>query len=84
MMSGIAKRHVSFLNEALLVAKSALGPHGANPLHIYMHTTTMAFPGLLEGQRNQPKPHVDLFSEVMVRNTFDPLMPLTKTPDEDS
>ena len=23
--------------------------------------TTMAFPGLLEGQRNQPKPHADLF-----------------------
>ena len=33
--------------------------------------TTMAFPGLLEGQRNQPKPHADLFSEVMVKTTFD-------------
>ena len=26
-----------FLNEAFLVAKSALGPHGANPPHIHMH-----------------------------------------------
>ena len=42
-------------------------------------TTTMAFPGLLEGQRNQPKPHADLFSEVMVKTSFDLL-----TPDEDS
>ena len=27
----------------------------------YRASTTMAFPGLLEGQRNQPKPHADLF-----------------------
>ena len=46
--------------------------------------TTMAFLGLLEGQQNQPKPHADLFSEVMVSNTFDPLASLMKTPDEDS
>ena len=46
--------------------------------------TTMAFLGLLEGQRTQPKPHADLFSEVMANNTFDPLMSLTKTPNEDS
>ena len=43
----------------------------------------MAFPGLLEGQRNQPKPHADLFSEVMVKTTFDLLTSSTKTPDED-
>ena len=30
----------------------------------------MAVPGLLEGQRNQPKPHADLFSEVMVKATL--------------
>ena len=46
--------------------------------------TTMAFPGLLEGQRNQPKPHADLFSEVMVKTTFDLVTSSTKTPDEDS
>ena len=33
--------------------------------------TTMAFPGLLGLQRNQPKPHADLFSGVMVKTTFD-------------
>ena len=43
----------------------------------------MAFPGLLEGQQTQPKPHTDLFF-VMVNNTFDLLTSLTKTPDEDS
>ena len=37
----------------------------------------MAFLGLLEGQRNQPKPHTDLFSEVMVNDTFDLLTPYT-------
>ena len=36
MMQGIAKWHVLIPNEAFLVAKSALGPHGANPPHIYM------------------------------------------------
>ena len=41
-------------------------------------------PGLLEGQQNQPKPHADLFSEVIVSNTYDPLASLTKTPDKDS
>ena len=44
----------------------------------------MTFPGLLEGRRNPPKPHADLFSEVMVSNAFDLLTSLTKTPDEDS
>ena len=38
LMRGIAKWHVFISNEAFLVAKSALGPHGANPLHIHMHT----------------------------------------------
>ena len=37
MMGGIAKRWVFFPNEAFLVVKSALGPHGANPPHIHMH-----------------------------------------------
>ena len=36
MMRGIAKWHVFILNEAFLVAKSALGPHGAKPPHIHM------------------------------------------------
>ena len=38
----------------------------------------MAFLGLLEGQRNQPKPHADLFSEVMVKTTFDLLASFDK------
>ena len=38
----------------------------------------MAFLGLLEGQRNQPKPHADLFSEVMVKTTFDLLTSFNK------
>jgi hypothetical protein len=36
MMRGIAKWHVFIPNGAFLVAKSALGPHRANPPHIYM------------------------------------------------
>ena len=36
MMRGIAKWHVFIPNEAFLVAKSALGPHGAKPPHIHM------------------------------------------------
>ena len=36
MMRGIAKWHVFIPNEAFLVAKSALGPHGATPPHIHM------------------------------------------------
>ena len=36
MIRGIAKRHVFIPNEALLVAKSALGPHGASPPHMHM------------------------------------------------
>ena len=28
---------MSFPNESLFVAKSVLGPHGANPPHIHMH-----------------------------------------------
>ena len=36
MIRGIAKWHVFIPNEAFLVAKSALGPHGANPPHIHM------------------------------------------------
>ena len=36
MMRGIAKLHVFIPNEAFLVAKSALGPRGANPPHIHM------------------------------------------------
>ena len=36
MMRGIAKWHVFIPNEALLVTKSALGPHGAKPPHIHM------------------------------------------------
>ena len=36
MMRGIAKWHVFIPNGAFLVAKSALGPCGANPPHIYM------------------------------------------------
>ena len=36
LMRGVAKWHVFFLNEAFLVGKIALGPHGANPPHIYM------------------------------------------------
>ena len=35
-MWGIAKWHVFIANEAFLVAKSALEPHGANPPHIHM------------------------------------------------
>ena len=31
----------------------------------------MALLGLLEGQQTQPKPHADIFSEVMVETTFD-------------
>ena len=38
MRRGIAKLNVFFPNEAFLIAKSALGPHGANPPHIHMHT----------------------------------------------
>ena len=38
VMRGTAKRHVLFPNEAFFVAKSALGPNGANPPHIHMHT----------------------------------------------
>ena len=44
----------------------------------------MVFLRLLEGQRNQPKPHTGPFSELMVSDTFDLLMRLMKTPDEDS
>ena len=40
--------------------------------------------GLLEGQRNHPKPFADLFSEVMAKTNFDLLTSLTKTRDEDS
>ena len=36
MMRGTAKWHVFIPNEAFLVAKSALGPHGAKPPHIHM------------------------------------------------
>ena len=36
MMQGIAESHVFIPNEAFLVAKSALGPHGAKPPHIHM------------------------------------------------
>ena len=36
MMRVIVKLHVFIPNEALLVAKSALGPHGAKPPHIHM------------------------------------------------
>ena len=36
MMRGIAKWHLFIPNEAFLVAKSALGPHGARPPHIHM------------------------------------------------
>ena len=36
MMRGIATWHVFIPNEAFLVAKGALGPHGANPPHIHM------------------------------------------------
>ena len=46
--------------------------------------TTMAFPRLLEGQQNQPKPHMDLFSEVMVKTTFDLLASSAKMPDKGS
>ena len=35
-MRGIAEWHVFIPNEAFLVAKSALGPHGAKPPHIHM------------------------------------------------
>ena len=35
-MWGTAKWHVFIPNEAFLVAKSALGPHGAKPPHIHM------------------------------------------------
>ena len=35
MIRGIAKRHGFIPNEVFLVAKSALGPHGANPPHFY-------------------------------------------------
>ena len=41
----------------------------------------MAFPGLLEEPWSKPKPHADLFSEVMVNNTFDPLTSLTSDKD---
>ena len=47
-------------------------------------STTVAFLGLLEGQKNQPKPHVDPFSEVMVSSTFELLASLTKMPNKDS
>ena len=46
--------------------------------------TVMAFLGLLEGQQNQPKPHADLFSDVMVKSTFDLLASSTTTPDEET
>jgi len=36
MMRGIAEWHVFIPNEAFLVAKSALGPHGAKPPNIRM------------------------------------------------
>ena len=36
MMRWIAKWHVYISNEAFLVAKSALRPHGAKPPHIHM------------------------------------------------
>ena len=36
MTRGIAEWHVFIPNEAFLVAKSALEPHGANPPHIHM------------------------------------------------
>ena len=36
MMRGIAEWHVFIPNEAFLVTKSALGPHGAKPPHIHM------------------------------------------------
>ena len=36
MMRRITKWHVFIPNEAFLVAKSALGPHGAKPPHIHM------------------------------------------------
>ena len=35
-MQGVAKWHVFIPNETFLVAKSALGPHGAKPPHIHM------------------------------------------------
>ena len=35
-MRGIAKWHVFIPDEAFLVAKSALGPHGAKSPHIHM------------------------------------------------
>ena len=40
MIRGIPTRHVFILNNALLVAKCALGPHGANPLHIHIYAHT--------------------------------------------
>ena len=46
-MRGIAEWHVLIPNEAFLVAKSALGPHGAKPPHIHMT------------QENQPIFHVN-------------------------
>ena len=36
MIRRIAKWHVFIPNEAFLVAKSALWPHGAKPPHIHM------------------------------------------------
>ena len=36
MIREIAKWHGFIPNEAFLVAKSALGPHGAKPPHIHM------------------------------------------------
>ena len=36
MMRGIAEGHVFLPNEAFLVTKSVLGPHGAKPPHIHM------------------------------------------------
>ena len=42
MMRGIAEWHVFIPNEAFLVAKSALGPHGANPPNIHMTRENLA------------------------------------------
>ena len=55
MMGGTAKWHVFLPNEGFLVAKSALGPHGANPPHTHM---TQEKPAYFSKQGLQENPAI--------------------------
>ena len=50
MMRGIAEWHVFIPNEAFLVAKSALGPHGAKPPQVLFEVVNCHKSG---GRENQ-------------------------------